>query len=158
MAKRMIVKLGDALLRVKSKEVTVFDERLAQLLDDMRETMISDNGVGIAAVQVGVLKRACIVSQDGEEFFEFINPVVKKSSGVQTSCEGCLSVPGTNGEVDRPKKITVIAYDRKGNKFEFVATGYLAIICCHEFDHMDGILFIDKMKKDIEKPNKDKAE
>lgn len=147
MAKRMIVKNGDPLLRMKSKTVVEFDGRLAQLLDDMRDTMIGENGVGIAAVQVGVLKRACIVCPDGETFYEFINPEVVKSSGTQTSCEGCLSVPNRNGDVERPKKITVKAYDRDGKQFELKASGYLAIICSHEFDHLNGVLFIDKIKK-----------
>lgn len=138
------------MLRLKSKSVIEFDARLAQLLDDMRETMIDENGVGIAAVQVGVLKRACIVCPDGETFYEFINPVIIESSGKQTSCEGCLSVPGINGDVERPKKLTVRAFDREGKQFELKAEGYLAIICSHEFDHMDGVLFIDKMKKEQE--------
>lgn len=147
MAKRIIVKNGDPLLRLRSKVVTEFDGRLAQLLDDMRDTMIAENGVGIAAVQVGVLKRACIVCPDGETSYEFINPEIVKKSGTQSSVEGCLSVPNMSGEVERPKKIDIRAYDRFGKQFELKATGYLAIICCHEFDHMDGVLFIDKVKK-----------
>lgn len=145
MAKRSIIKIGDPLLRLKSKPVFDFDERLVMLLGDMRETMIAEKGVGIAAVQVGVLRRACIVSEDGETFYEFINPVIIKSSGKQTSYEGCLSVPGQNGDVQRPKKMLIRAYSRDGEPFEIEAGGYLAVICSHEFDHMDGILFTDKL-------------
>ena len=150
MAKRTVVKIGDQMLRLKSKAVVNFDESLWQLLDDMKETMNAENGVGIAAVQVAVLRRACIVFAD-DEYIEFINPVIISSSGNQFIQEGCLSVPDTHGEVDRPKKITVKAYDRFGKPFACKMSGYKAIVCCHEFDHLDGVLFTDKMKK-----NKDK--
>lgn len=145
MAKRLIVKVGDDLLRKRSREVTEFDERLGELLDDMRETMIAADGVGLAAPQVGVLKRAVVISPDGRDFYEFVNPVIVSSSGRQICREGCLSVPGVSGEVERPKKIEVLAYDRNGKRFVLNAEGYLANICCHEFDHLDGVLFIDKM-------------
>ena len=145
MAKRLIVKVGDDLLRKRSREVTEFDERLGELLDDMRETMIAAAGVGLAAPQVGVLKRAVVISPDGRDFYEFVNPVIVSSSGRQICREGCLSVPGVSGEVERPKKIEVLAYDRNGKRFVLNAEGFLANICCHEFDHLDGVLFIDKM-------------
>ncbi len=145
MAKRLIVKVGDDLLRKRSREVTEFDERLGELLDDMRETMIAADGVGLAAPQVGVLKRAVVISPDGRDFYEFVNPVIVSSSGRQICREGCLSVPGVSGEVERPKKIEVLAYDRNGKRFVLNAEGFLANICCHEFDHLDGVLFIDKM-------------
>lgn len=145
MAKRLIVKVGDDLLRKRSREVTEFDGRLGELLDDMRETMIAADGVGLAAPQVGVLKRAVVISPDGRDFYEFVNPVIVSSSGRQICREGCLSVPGVSGEVERPKKIEVLAYDRNGKRFVLNAEGYLANICCHEFDHLDGVLFIDKM-------------
>lgn len=145
MAKRLIVKVGDDLLRKRSREVTEFDERLGELLDDMRETMIAADGVGLAAPQVGVLKRAVVISPDGRDFYEFVNPVIVSSSGRQICREGCLSVPGVSGEVERPKKIEVLAYDRNGKRFVLNAEGFLADICCHEFDHLDGVLFIDKM-------------
>lgn len=147
MAKRNIVKVGDSLLRMKSKPVYVFDDGLSQLLDDMRETMLAENGVGIAAVQVGVLRRVCAV-YDGVDFYEFVNPTILKATGKQSSTEGCLSVPNKNGIVERPKKLVVKAFDRYGAEFEFVASGYLAVICSHEFDHLDGVLFIDKVKKE----------
>lgn len=145
MAKRLIVKVGDELLRKRSREVTEFDGRLGELLDDMRETMIAADGVGLAAPQVGVLKRAVVISPDGRDFYEFVNPVIVSSSGRQICREGCLSVPGVSGEVERPKKIEVLAYDRNGKRFVLNAEGFLANICCHEFDHLDGVLFIDKM-------------
>ncbi len=145
MAKRLIVKVGDDLLRKRSREVTEFDGRLGELLDDMRETMIAADGVGLAAPQVGVLKRAVVISPDGRDFYEFVNPVIVSSSGRQICREGCLSVPGVSGEVERPKKIEVLAYDRNGKRFVLNAEGFLANICCHEFDHLDGVLFIDKM-------------
>lgn len=145
MAKRLIVKVGDELLRKRSREVTEFDGRLGELLDDMRETMIAADGVGLAAPQVGVLKRAVVISPDGRDFYEFVNPVIVSSSGRQICREGCLSVPGVSGEVERPKKIEVLAYDRNGKRFVLNAEGFLADICCHEFDHLDGVLFIDKM-------------
>ncbi len=145
MAKRLIVKVGDDLLRKRSREVTEFDGRLGELLDDMRETMIAADGVGLAAPQVGVLKRAVVISPDGRDFYEFVNPVIVSSSGRQICREGCLSVPGVSGEVERPKKIEVLAYDRNGKRFVLNAEGFLADICCHEFDHLDGVLFIDKM-------------
>lgn len=145
MAIRPIVKVGDDLLRCKSKPVTEFDEKLAVLLDDMKETMLKNNGVGIAAPQVGILKRACIVSVDGDTFYELINPVVVKSSGRHVGPEGCLSVPGVNGDVERPKKLIVDGVDRNGQPVRFRVSGYEAIVFSHEMDHLDGILFIDKM-------------
>ena len=145
MARRTIVKIGEDILRKRAKEVTVFDNGLAALLDDMIETMTAADGVGLAGPQVGVLKRVAVISPDGKNFYEFVNPVIVSSSGTQICREGCLSVPGINGEVERPKKIEVMAYDRNGRRFLLKAEGFLANICCHEFDHLDGILFIDKM-------------
>ena len=145
MARRMIVKIGEDILRKKCKEVTEFDARLGELLDDMKETMLDADGVGLAGPQVGVLRRVAVVSPNGKNFYEFVNPVIVSSSGTQICREGCLSVPGINGEVERPKKIEVMAYDRNGRRFLLKAEGFLANICCLEFDHLDGILFIDKM-------------
>lgn len=147
MARRTIVKIGDDILRKRSKEVTVFDRSLGVLLDDMKETMLHADGVGLAAPQVGILKRAVVISPDGKQFYEFVNPVIINSSGKQLCREGCLSVPGVSGEVERPQYIEVLAFDRHGNRFDLKAEGFLANICCHEFDHLDGILFVDKMIK-----------
>lgn len=147
MARRTIVKIGDDILRKRSKEVTVFDRSLGVLLDDMKETMLHADGVGLAAPQVGILKRAVVISPDGKQFYEFVNPVIINSSGKQLCREGCLSVPGVSGEVERPQYVEVLAFDRHGNRFDLKSEGFLANICCHEFDHLDGILFVDKMIK-----------
>ncbi|MBP5649417.1 MAG: peptide deformylase [Clostridia bacterium] len=148
MARRNVVKVGDEILRKKCKPVVIFDEKLWQLLDDMKETMIAEMGVGLAAPQVGVMRRACVVSPDGETFYEFINPVIIKTSGNQLCEEGCLSVPGARGTVLRPQKIKFRYNDRKGDLYEMECSDFLANICCHEFDHLDGILFTDKIIKE----------
>lgn len=145
MARRFIVKIGEEVLRKRSKEVTEFDDRLREMLDDMKETMIYADGVGLAAPQIGVLKRAVVISPNGTDFYEFINPVIKKAKGSQICSEGCLSVPNVKGEVLRPYRLLIEAQNRFGGKFELNVEGFLADICCHEFDHLDGILFIDKM-------------
>lgn len=146
MALRDIVKDGNPVLRKKSREVEVFDEKLGKLLDDMHETMIAADGCGLAAPQVGLLKRVAVVEVDGD-YFEFVNPVIISQSGSQQGPEGCLSVPGRSEEVVRPYKITVIFQDRKGNKLKGTFEDYLARACCHEFDHLDGILYYDKAVK-----------
>jgi len=146
MALRNIVKVGDEVLRKVAREVTEFDDRLATILDDMKETMIYADGVGLAAPQVGILRRIAVISPDGENFYEFINPKIINRSGSQICREGCLSVPGVSGDVERPERVTVKAYDRHGKPFTINAEGLFANICCHEFDHLDGVLFIDKMR------------
>lgn len=142
---RNIVKMGDDLLRQRSREVTEFDEGLHQLLDDMYETMVKNDGVGIAAPQVGILKRACIVCVDGETVYELINPVIVKASGRQIGREGCLSVPGIGGEVERPKKLTVDCRNRFGEAVRYKVSDFTAVAFSHEMDHLDGILFVDKI-------------
>lgn len=143
MAVRNIVQIGDQTLRKKSFEVTDFGEKTHQLLDDMKETLIKANGAGLAAPQVGVLRRIFVVSVDNA-YFECINPVMVNQSGSQTGEEGCLSVKGKYGTVTRPNKVTVTAYDRNGKKFTVNAEGFLARAFCHEYDHLDGILYVDK--------------
>lgn len=145
MAIRNIVKLGEPLLREHCREVTVFDERLGVLIDDMVETMFAAKGVGLAAPQVGILKRVCVVCVDGEKVYELVNPVIVKSAGEQVGPEGCLSVPGRQGYVRRPKRLTVEAQDRFGKKVKFVVDKFTAVAFCHEMDHLDGVLFIDKL-------------
>lgn len=147
MAIRNIVKIGDPALREKCREVTSFDDRLAVLIDDMTETMFAANGVGIAAPQVGILKRVCIVCTDGKTIYELVNPVIKKESGSQSGLEGCLSIPGRQETVVRPKKIVVEAYDRHGNGYVYKIEGFEAVAFCHEIDHLDGVLYIDKAEK-----------
>ena len=144
MATRNIIKIGNPLLREHSREVTVFDEKLGILIDDMTETMFQANGVGLAAPQVGILRRVCVVSTDGDKVYELVNPRIIKSSGEQKGVEGCLSVPGKRGTVVRPKKISVEAFDRHGVRKKYNVEGFTAVAFCHEMDHLDGILYIDK--------------
>ena len=144
MALRNIVKEGDSVLRKKCKEVTDFNERLHILLDDMKETLIEAEGAGLAAPQVGILKRVAIVSVD-DDYYEIINPEIIATSGEQTGPEGCLSVPGVYGTVSRPMKVTVKAQDRFGKEFTVSGEGLLARAFCHEIDHLDGTLFKDKV-------------
>lgn len=149
MALRNIITLENPLLRESSREVTQFDDRLSVLLDDMIETMFAADGVGIAAPQVGVLRRVCVVCVDGKRIYELVNPVITKTSGNQTGPEGCLSVPGRRGLVRRPAKITVEAFDRRGEKYKYVVNGFLAVAFCHEIDHLDGTLYIDKLEEEL---------
>ena len=145
MALRYILKEGDERLRKKSRPVTDFNERLWTLLDDMYETM-KDGGVGIAAPQVGVLRRAVVIDV-GEGKHELVNPVIVEQSGDQCGGEGCLSIPGQYGLVHRPAQLRLKAQDRYGKPFELEAEGYFAVAVCHEVDHLDGILFIDKAER-----------
>lgn len=150
MAIRQVLKDGDETLRKKAREVTAFDARLHQLLDDMAETMYENIGIGLAANQIGVLRRIFVVDVDEESgLIEFINPKIRDMTGTQTSCEGCLSVPGVWGDVERPESITIDALDRDGKPFTLKATGILAVCICHENDHLDGILFKDKVKGEL---------
>lgn len=144
MALRNIVKEGDQVLRKNCREVTDFNDRLHILLDDMKETLIMADGAGLAAPQVGILKRVAIVSVD-DEYYEIINPEIIAVEGEQTGPEGCLSVPGVYGSVSRPMKVTVKAQDRYGKEFTVSGEGLLARAFCHEIDHLDGILFKDKV-------------
>ncbi len=147
MALRNILTKEDPTLYKVSRPVTRFDERLHQLLDDMRETLATQAGVGLAAPQVGVLRRAALVIEtnvpEGEEEYviELINPVVVECSGAQTGAEGCLSVPGEYGIVKRPEHVTVRAQDRNGEWFEVEGVGLTARCFCHEIDHLDGVVF-----------------
>ncbi|MEA4822545.1 MAG: peptide deformylase [Clostridiaceae bacterium] len=158
MAIRNIVKRGDPTLAKHSREVTEFDVRLHTLLNDMLDTLHKSHGVGIAAPQVGVLRRAVIVEPPDQAPLELINPEILSAEGEEEGQEGCLSVPGVWGVVKRPSKITCRAQDRNGKRFTFSATGYSARIVCHETDHLDGILFTDKVEyyvdEDGETPQK----
>lgn len=145
MPSRNIRIIGDDLLRKTSRPIENFDEKLHALLDDMAETMYASDGVGLAAPQVGILRRAVVIDvRDGEGLIEMINPEILESSGSQTDAEGCLSVPEYVGVVTRPDTLTVRAFDRNGNEFTKTATGFFARAVCHELDHLDGILFVDK--------------
>lgn len=140
MALRNIVKTGDEVLLKKCRPVEKFDAKLGALLDDMAETMNAANGVGLAAPQVGILRRVVTIDV-GEGLIELINPVITKMSGKQEGQEGCLSFPGEWGIVERPMKVTVRAFDRHGNEFEMTGEGLLARAFCHEIDHLNGIVF-----------------
>ena len=148
MARRNIVKMGDPLLRKISKPVESFDEKLHVLLDDMKDTLHAVGGLGLAAPQVGVLKRVCIVEYDNK-LYELVNPVLVESRGKCVDNEGCLSVVGFRGLVERPEKIDIEYFDRNGAKHREHAEGYFARVFLHEMDHLDGILFADKMIKKL---------
>ena len=153
MARRNILTKEEPGLYKKSRPVTDFNARLHQLLDDMAETLSTENGVGLAAPQVGVLRRAVIVLEtnvpEGEEEYliELINPEIIESSGEQYGAEGCLSVPGEYGMVRRPLNVKVRAQDRNGDFFEVEGTGLTARCFCHEIDHLDGIVFTSKCER-----------
>lgn len=151
MAIRFIREEGDEILRKKSREVTAFDAKLSALIDDMYDTMYDANGVGLAAVQVGMLRRAVVIDtrEEGERL-ELINPEIISMEGLCEVAEGCLSVPGVRGYVERPEKVVVKAQDRNGEWHEYVGEGLLAQAMCHEIDHLDGGLFIDKVVEYIE--------
>ena len=143
MAIRNVVQVGDEVLRQKCFEVESFDEKLWSLLDDMKETVKKEQGAGLAAPQVGVLRRVVVVDVE-EGYFEFINPVIVQQKGEQTGWEGCLSVRGKSGIVSRPMKVTLSYQDRNSEKHSLKAKGFFARAICHELDHLDGILYIDK--------------
>ena len=153
MATRKILQQGDPSLEKISREVTNFDERLHTLLDDMRDTMELANGVGLAAPQVGVLRRVVLITTieetDEDEFDEFkeeiielINPTILESDGAEEGLEGCLSIPDLQGIVTRPTRVKVRAQDRHGKTFEMEHTDFTARVICHELDHLDGKLYV----------------
>lgn len=146
MAIRDIVQHTDSFIRNKSRNVKVIDDKIIDLLDDMKETCLKANGSGLAAVQVGVLKRIFVINVNGM-YIEFINPIIINQDGEQEEIEGCLSVKEPYAFVKRPKVVTVKAADRCGNIFTLTCTDYTAIAVCHEYDHLDGVLYIDKMTR-----------
>lgn len=143
MAKLNILKEGDPTLRKVCRDVDVITPRILTLLDDMAETMRAANGCGLAAPQIGVLRRVVVIETEESGLIELINPKIIKKSGKQNEVEGCLSIPGKAGITDRPAKVTVRALDRDGNEVEYTGEGLLARAFCHELDHLDGKLFID---------------
>lgn len=143
MAIRNIVKEGDEVLRKKSKEVKKIDDKIITLLKDMAETMYEAGGVGLAAPQVGILKRIVVIDT-GDGLLELINPVIISSKGEQVEVEGCLSVPGLYAEVKRPAEVDVEALNARGEKITIKGKELLTVALCHEIDHLDGILFKDK--------------
>ncbi len=142
--------IGDDLLRKKSRPVEEIGERIHTLLDDMAETMYESGGVGLAAPQVGILRRLAVIDvgeELGDGLLELINPEIIASSGEQTDTEGCLSVPEYIGTVTRPETVTVRAQDRSGAFFEKTVSGFFARAVCHELDHLDGVLFVDRAEE-----------
>ena len=149
MAIRQIVKEGDSVLSKKCREVVKFDDRLAQLIDDMIETLHDSGGVGLAAPQVGVIRRVVVidVSRDQNQVIELVNPVIIATSGKQETVEGCLSCPGEWGITVRPNYVKVKAFDRHGNEFTVDGKELLAKAFCHELDHLEGVLFKQKASR-----------
>ena len=146
MAIRKIRENGDEILRKKSREVEVIDDKIRELLEDMLETMHKYNGVGLAAPQVGILRRVIVIDlYDGNEPLKLINPKIIKTKGQQEVEEGCLSFPNQYAKMIRPEEIVAEALNEKGEKIKIKAKGLLAQAICHEVDHLDGILFIDNM-------------
>ena len=147
MAIRNIVKFGEEVLNKKCRPVEKFDQKLAILLDDMKETLYDADGVGLAAPQVGILRRVVVID-DGSGLLELINPeILETSKETQIDAEGCLSNPGQYGMVERPYRVKVRAQDRNGNWFEKEGGGLLARAFCHELDHLEGILFTSRASR-----------
>ncbi len=154
MALRKILHVGDEsaneALRKVSRPIETINRRILILLDDMAETMYANNGVGLAAPQVGVLRRAITVDVgDRNGLFQLINPEIVAQEGEQEEAEGCLSVPGRRGIVKRPAKVTVKALARSGKPLTIEAEGLLAVCLCHEIDHLNGVIFVDKMTREV---------
>ncbi len=143
MSYRYVVQVGDEVLRTKCEEVKKFDAALCELLDDMKETVRKEDGAGLAAPQVGVSARVVVIDLE-EGYFEMINPKILAIKGEQRGEEGCLSVKGKVGIVTRPAKVKAEYRDRKGKKHTVTGTGLFARCMCHEFDHLDGVLYIDR--------------
>ncbi|MBQ9122937.1 MAG: peptide deformylase [Lachnospiraceae bacterium] len=146
MALRIIRELGDPVLNKPCKEVTEMTPRIRELIEDMIDTMYEANGVGLAAPQVGVLKRIVVIDCTGEDLYVLINPRIVEMSGEQKGQEGCLSVPGKSGEVTRPNYVKAVALDINMKPIEVEGTELLARAICHELDHLDGHLYVEKVE------------
>ena len=149
MAIRNIREIGEEVLTKKCKEVTEMTPRIRELIEDMLETMYEANGVGLAAPQVGVLKRIVVIDTTGDDPHILINPRIVESSGEQTGQEGCLSVPGKSGQVTRPNYVKAVALDANMKAFELEGTELLARAICHELDHLDGHLYVEKVEGEL---------
>lgn len=149
MAIRTIREIGDPVLNKVSKEVKEITPRIQDLIDDMFETMYEANGVGLAAPQVGILKRIVVIDTTGEDPILLINPRIVETSGEQTGNEGCLSVPGKTGIVTRPNYVKVVALDEELNEIEVEGEELLARALCHEIEHLDGHLYVEKVEGDL---------
>lgn len=155
MAVRNIREIGEEVLTKRCKEVTEITPRVKELIEDMLDTMYEANGVGLAAPQVGVLKRIVVIDTTGEDPHILINPRIVESSGEQTGQEGCLSVPGKTGQVTRPNYVKAVALDVKGKPFELEGTELLARAICHELDHLDGHLYVEKVEGELQDLTRD---
>lgn len=149
MAIRNIREIGDEVLHKKCKEITEMTPRVRELIEDMLETMYEANGVGLAAPQVGILKRVVVIDVTGEDPYILINPRIVESSGEQTGQEGCLSVPGKSGQVTRPGYVKAEALDVNMKPIVIEGTELLARAICHELDHLDGHLYVEKVEGDL---------
>lgn len=146
MAKRVIREIGDPVLEKRCKDIKEMTPRTKELIEDMIDTMYANNGVGLAAPQVGVLKRICVIDTTGEDLLVLINPKILERSGEQTGQEGCLSVPGKMGIVTRPNYVKAIALNEHMEQVEIEGTELLARAICHELDHLEGEMYVDKVE------------
>lgn len=158
MALRNIREMGDPVLNKVCKEVKEITPRTKELIQDMIETMYDANGVGLAAPQVGVLKRIVVIDCTGEDLLIMINPKIIETSGEQTGGEGCLSIPGKSGTVTRPNYVKAVAYDENMELFEIEGTELLARAICHELDHLDGHLYVEKVEGELVNVSEDEEE
>ncbi len=158
MAIRNVRQIGDSILEKTSKEVKEITPRIRELIGDMFDTMYEADGVGLAACQVGVLKRIIVVDETGDTPHVLINPRLMETSGEQTGNEGCLSVPGKHGTVTRPNYVKVLAYDEEMQPFELEGTELLARAICHEMDHLDGHLYVEKVEGELRDNTEDDEE
>lgn len=158
MAIRNIREYGDEVLNKKCKEVTEMTPRTRELIEDMLETMYEANGVGLAAPQVGILKRVVVIDVTGEDPYIMINPRIVESSGEQTGSEGCLSLPGKSGVVTRPNYVKAVALDVNMKPFEVEGTELLARAICHELDHLDGHMYVEKVEGELQDVTADSME
>ena len=149
MAIRNIRTIGDPILEKKCKEVKEVTPRIKELIEDMFDTMYEANGVGLAAPQVGILKRIVVIDTTGEDPIVMINPRIVETSGEQTGGEGCLSVPGKTGTVTRPAYVKAVAFNENMEEYEIEGTELLARSICHETDHLDGHLYVEKVEGDL---------
>lgn len=160
MAIRNIREYGDSVLNKVSREITAVDKKINVLIDDMLDTLYEANGVGLAAPQIGVLKRLVVIdiSEEGDDPIILINPVIIETDGEQTGDEACLSLPGKVGTVTRPNYVKVKAFDRAMNEFTIDGTGLLARAFCHEIDHLDGILYVERKTGELRNSFADEEE
>lgn len=154
MAQRYVVQVGDPVLRLKCEPVKSFNAELAALLDDMKTTVRAEEGAGLAAPQIGIPLRVVVIDV-GEGYFELVNPVIVAVKGEQTGAEGCLSVKGKQGTVTRPNRVKIEYRDRLGKKHKLTADGFFARAVCHELDHLDGVLYIDRAEEVYDLPLED---